>query len=132
MISHENVKEQIRKWFQVLSRFMVDPSFILHLSSATSYSLERHRSFSSHDAVLFTLRWNSGTQSIYGLLFTITCILGTEFLYDEDILWMTTLKQRKSLYMFHIPQTDTQIPADLWQKQKTNLIFVVSYFSPQT
>lgn len=34
--------------------------------------------------------------------------------------------------MFHIPQTETQIPADLWQKQKTKLIFVVSYFSPQT
>lgn len=39
---------------------------------------------------------------------------GTEFLYDEDILWMTILKQRKSLYMFHIPQTDTQIPGDMW------------------
>lgn len=24
------------------------------------------------------------------------------------------IQQRKSLYMFHIPQTDTQIPADLW------------------
>lgn len=87
-------------------------SFIYRLQPV--YSLERHKSFSSHDAVFFTLRWNSGTQSINGLLFTIICILGTELLYDEDILWMTFLKQRKSLYMFHIPQTDTQIPCGMW------------------
>lgn len=112
MICHENVRKPIRKWFQVLSRFMVNLSFIVcnQLQPRTSQIafLPRCRIFH-----ITMEQWNTDN-----LLFTIICILRTEFLYDEDILWMTILKQRKSLYMFHIPQTDTQIPGDMWQEKE--------------